>query len=467
MTESNNSSDLDQQVTRRIALEQLKLVNRTRPYSVVAMIAAAIFLYYFLLPQVPGYQLQVWLVTILCIDGFRLVSTYLYFHNSRLGTVNYRMAEYSLLIGTVMSGLAWGASGLYLFPQVDVVGKAVILCVLVGVVTGSTTTLSYKRGLAITFVVLVLLPVMIGMMNSTGVVESGSPTYVIIIVVYLLFLIKNILTFYQNSNELLYLREMSREREQELSLQRELSDQANYAKSAFLANMSHELRTPMHAILGFSEMGEKGSETLSREKLQHYFSRVRESGKRLLSLLNDLLDLSKLEGGHMEFEMQKKDLQNIVDSVISEFTPLFNKRSLTVDMEPAGFDTSTVFDQEKITQVLCNLLSNAIKFSPTGKSIMLYFAETSLNNDRLSAEPLPALSLSVADQGVGIPDDELETIFDKFVQSSKTLTGAGGTGLGLAISKEIVEEHGGIIQAHNNPQGGAVFTFSLPRCEIA
>ncbi|WP_455211525.1 hybrid sensor histidine kinase/response regulator [Kaarinaea lacus] len=239
------------------------------------------------------------------------------------------------------------------------------------------------------------------------------------------------------------------------------ADRANQSKSEFLANMSHELRTPMHAILSFASMGEEKVFDAKPEKLQQYFSRISESGLRLLALLNDLLDLSKLEAGAIQCHFKPHNVVNIVDTVLQEMGVLIKQKGVTVIHESMDIDARIVCDSEKIMQVVRNLLSNAIKFTPAGKCIFLHYAATTVPATK-SARQLPALALSVIDQGIGIPEDELSSVFDKFVQSSKTKTGAGGTGLGLAICREIIDRHEGIIGARNNDDGGATFEFKIP-----
>lgn len=255
--------------------------------------------------------------------------------------------------------------------------------------------------------------------------------------------------------------------EQKLNNTIKLAEAANQAKSEFLSNMSHELRTPMHMILNFADMGMEKITSAPQEKLLHYFTRIHESGDRLLLLLNDLLDLSKLEAGRMVLDFKEHDLHSIVETSLREFSGLVNKKSIILEVEPSEVDTSILCDNDKILQVLRNLLSNAIKFTPGGKRISISFAETLLPSGqrKTDTDSLAAISLIVKDEGIGIPEEELESVFDKFVQSSKTYTGAGGTGLGLAICKEIIEAHGGTIQAMNNPDGGAILIFSIP-CQL-
>ncbi len=226
---------------------------------------------------------------------------------------------------------------------------------------------------------------------------------------------------------------------------------ANRTKTHFLANMSHELRTPLHGILSFASFGMKKVETADREDLFGYFEKIDRSAKVLLALVNDLLDLAKLESGRMSYDVERVDLYMLVLSAVDECSSLASHRGITINCRKPVRATRVFADQTKIMQVLRNVFSNAIKFSPDGGAIDVEMETTERT-----------VVVSVMDRGVGIPEEELEAVFDKFIQSSKTRTGAGGTGLGLAICREIVSAHGGEIRAANRPGGGAIFTFELP-----
>jgi len=256
------------------------------------------------------------------------------------------------------------------------------------------------------------------------------------------------------------LEELVREQTEGLIHAKEAAERANRAKSEFLANMSHELRTPMHAILSFARLGQDKSG--GDERLRGYFERIRSGGDRLLVLLNDLLDLSKLEAGRMVLEARRHDLAFIVREVAAELEPLAVARRLRVALPDQS--AGACIDGPRFAQVVRNLLANAIKFTPEGRGIAVALAPACLPAGRRATDhgELAAVALTVRDEGIGIPEAELERVFDKFVQSSKTKSGAGGTGLGLAICREIVEAHGGTIVAGNAPGGGAVFTVTVP-----
>ncbi len=258
-------------------------------------------------------------------------------------------------------------------------------------------------------------------------------------------------------------------------LAQQKAEQANRAKSEFLANMSHELRTPMHSILSFSTFGLERINTATQEKIAQYFKIINESGQRLLSLLNDLLDLAKLESNHMNFDMQYHDLYPLVESCILGHETLIEENHLSSRIVPPVIDTHATFDTLRISQVITNLLSNAIKFSNPETCISVEFLSSQLtlfekpeDGEILEEEQasVNAIQLCIMNTGIGIPQNELDNVFDKFIQSSKTKSGAGGTGLGLAISKQIITGHQGEIWAENPPGGDTVFCFKIPVKDI-
>jgi len=226
---------------------------------------------------------------------------------------------------------------------------------------------------------------------------------------------------------------------------------ASRHKSEFLANMSHELRTPLNAILGFSEVLAQGMFGAINEKQAEYLHDILESGRHLLSLINDILDLSKIEAGRMELELAEFDLPDAIQNALTLVRERALRRSIAlqhaVDPQLAGIRA----DERKVKQVLLNLLSNAVKFTPEG--------------GRIEVRAAPAdghVEVSVADTGIGIAAEDLETVFEEFRQVGSADRKAEGTGLGLALTRKFIELHGGRIWVTSEPGRGSTFIFTLP-----
>ncbi|MCK5071058.1 MAG: HAMP domain-containing histidine kinase, partial [Desulfocapsa sp.] len=193
------------------------------------------------------------------------------------------------------------------------------------------------------------------------------------------------------------------------------------------------------------------------------FHEIAGSGNRLMTLINDLLDLAKLESGRMNYVMAEQDLNKIIITMAHEFHPILIQKSQELKVAGPEMTLMTALDIDRISQVLRNLLSNSVKFSDEGSEIVIRAKEETV---KLEDREQTFLNVSVTDRGAGIPEQELEDVFDKFIQSTKTQTVSGGTGLGLAISKQIIEDHDGKIWAENNPDGGAIFCFSIPKRSV-
>ncbi len=260
------------------------------------------------------------------------------------------------------------------------------------------------------------------------------------------------------------LEELVHEKTKDLVLAKEAAEKANRSKSDFLANMSHELRTPMHAILSFSKFGLLKYNKVEREKLKCYFENINQSGTRLLSLLNALLDLAKLETGREDLKFTKTNINLITKSITKEFESLTFDNGLKIKHVFESTEQLVECDAEKIGQVIRNLVGNALKFTPTGKTITIQIesSEMIIGKRTTDKKYYKSVKVKIIDEGIGIPENELGLVFDKFVQSSKTITGAGGTGLGLAICSEIIKKHHGEIYAENNSVEGATFIFEFP-----
>ena len=262
-----------------------------------------------------------------------------------------------------------------------------------------------------------------------------------------------------------------------LRIAKEAAEASAMAKSEFLSNMSHELRTPMHAILNYADMGLKRLGKLNpspddnqsalmsadeRGRLDKYLNNIGTAGSRLLGLLNSLLDLAKMESGKMTYHFADHTLRSVIEPSVMELDSLIKAKALSLDLKLEAGDLATRMDHGKLIQVVINLMSNAIKFTKDSSRLCI---ETKTLINKLGHEELV---FSLSDEGKGIPEDELAHIFEAFVQSRSTKSGAGGTGLGLSICQQIIEAHKGRIWAENRYDDagailGAKFCFVIPQ----
>jgi signal transduction histidine kinase len=227
---------------------------------------------------------------------------------------------------------------------------------------------------------------------------------------------------------------------------------ANRHKSEFLANMSHELRTPLNAVIGFSEVLLERMFGEVNPKQQEYLNDILSSGKHLLSLINDILDLSKIEAGRMELEAEPFDLPAALDNALTLIRERASRHGLKLEVTVDPRLGEVKGEERKVKQVLLNLLSNAVKFTPEGGKISL----AAHLRDGMA-------EISVADTGVGIAQEDQETIFEEFRQvGTDYARKREGTGLGLALARRLVELHGGKLWVQSEPGQGSTFTFSLP-----
>ena len=238
---------------------------------------------------------------------------------------------------------------------------------------------------------------------------------------------------------------------QQLQQRNEEVERANRLKSEFLASMSHELRTPLHTILGFTELLQEEVDGPLNERQKRFVTHVHQDAEHLLELINDILDLSKIEAGKMELRLEVFDARQAVEEVVASILGRAEAKSIALENRVAnGLPVNA--DRVRFKEIFYNLLSNAVKFTLEGGRI-------EIDSTRIGNVP----SFSVKDTGIGIARQELASIFDKFYQAGSTTKGVReGTGLGLAITRHLVEMHGGVLKVESEPGKGSTFSFTLP-----
>ncbi|TQD29208.1 PAS domain-containing protein [Methanolobus vulcani] len=234
------------------------------------------------------------------------------------------------------------------------------------------------------------------------------------------------------------------------------AESASRAKSQFIATMSHELRTPLTSVIGFSDVLSTNTSEKLTEKEQVYIDNIRNSGEQLLNIINDILELSKIDSGKIELECEKFFVKEVFDEILPIMTQMASKKNIDISVNNE-IPFETIFaDRVRVKRIMYNLLSNAIKFSPDNRIVSVIVDKSD-----------STIKVSVSDMGIGIPKDRLKDIFNPFTQVDSSDTRKyGGTGLGLAIVKQLVELHKGIIWVESEEGKGSTFSFTLPMKEL-
>jgi len=257
---------------------------------------------------------------------------------------------------------------------------------------------------------------------------------------------------------------------------KQLAEQASLAKSQFLANMSHELRTPLNAIIGFTELlADRHAGELNPSQ-EEYLANVLQSGRHLLALISDVLDLAKVEAGRMELGLGAVNLPRLLDGSLIVVRERAHKQGVALETKLDSLPATIRADERKLKQIIYNLLSNAVKFTPDGGRVTVIGEILRRENGRwldhegdglpasLAGDDGPWLKIAVADTGIGIPREDLERIFEPFEQGDGSTTRRfQGTGLGLSLTRKLVTLHGGAVWAESpGPNQGAMVSFIIP-----
>ncbi len=350
--------------------------------------------------------------------------------------------------------LIWGgytALNLYLYDTST--GTMVILLFTVGIAGGASISLFIWRRVTQAYLALIFIPPIIAAMANWS---SVSASFIFGFLAYYLFSYVLIERAHAEYWRGLFNQKLLENQAKELRQAKELAEQANRAKSQFLSSMSHELRTPMNAVLGFSQLLQSDTVNPLTEDQIDSVNYIQQSGNHLLNLINDVLDLSRIETGNLDINIEIFDIKKLLQQVFNLNISEVERHGLT--MTNATIDGPPLWvqaDKQKTTQVLLNLISNAIKYNCAGGSIILQLSALDNGNVRIC----------VVDSGEGVEEQQIPLLFQPFVRLGKENTSIQGTGIGLSISKELVEKMEGTIDAFLNPEQGMTFWVELAGVE--
>jgi len=359
-----------------------------------------------------------------------------------------RLVTWSILSTPFIWGIYTGIN-LYLYDTS--MGTMVILLFTVGIAGGASISLFIWKRVTQAYLALIFIPPIIAAMANWS---SVSASFIFGFVAYYIFSYVLIERAHKEYWLALCNNKLLENQAIELTLAKETAEQANKTKSKFLSSMSHELRTPMNAVLGFSQLLQTDSDNpLTAEQLESV-NYINQSGRHLLNLINDVLDLSMIEAGNIEIKLESINLNTLIGQMRDINKSQVEQQGLTINIMPIeDVDLAINADRKKLTQVLLNLISNAIKYNSKNGEINVSASETDNGKVRVA----------VSDTGEGITEERISQLFKPFVRLGKENTAIQGTGIGLTISKELVDMMAGEIGAFRNPDRGMTFWVEFER----
>lgn len=449
----NIQTNTDVHYDKQIFAEQVRTVYGSFMISIGGSFIGALLLMLIQWDVVNHKNLLMWFSFFSVFHLIRAVFVYRFNHSS-FDDDTCAVWGRGFVYSSLAAGLIWSLGVVIAFVDGNLSHQLTVAIITVGLSAGAVSSISVLRLSFLFFVTPIMLTLTI-----LFILEMTYTANIISIIIFLtmLFIMRGSNNLYLSSIDNFRLLLEAADREKQLVAAKNLAELAKVTQAEFLDNMSHEIRTPLHGILAFADIGSDKAKENTDKSLYNYFSKIAVSGERLKILLDDLLDLRKIEEGQMELEFHYADIDKLIKNCIAEEEALFNSKNINIEIDIESNLPPVNCDQNRISQVIINILSNAIKFTPQDGKIIF-----SVTSGESSNPYSKALHIKIIDQGPGVPVDDIESVFNKFVQVKKSVSSSGGTGLGLAISKEIINAHKGSIWCENNQKSGACFHIILP-----
>lgn len=440
----HTSKTSSQSLEARIQLEEMYMLHEGMTFSVLATLAVSVIMFFVLHGHASSTSyLTFWFSIMMISTILRAWDTYC-FTNASPEQQAKKSWDMRFLIGSTFAGFWWGMLS-WLGYSVENEYQTLIVVCIVGVAGGSLATLSHRWQTIIFFIMPALLTLQLRLIFIDSDFSTAA-SY--LLAVFILFTISTSLRAYKNSNQNVRLRIEADYNEEALRLAKDEAEQANAAKSRFLSNMSHELRTPLHAILGYTQLLEYG-DSLS-EKQNNSVDEINNAGKLLLALVDQTLDLARIEDGDLNLVMTAVDLGKVIKECKSLVQPLADEKNIHIEI--SAIKANVDADYTRLKQVILNLLTNSIKYNNENGSVNI--SCNYLDNNRLR--------IYVTDTGIGIAKDQQALLFKPFSRLNSRVE-IDGTGIGLSIVKQLVEKMDGKINFVSDINKGSTFTIELNR----
>jgi len=439
--------DLD--LSTRVFRKQIDLLYDNQPFALFVTLLIVVLVIGFLSSSTDTYTLVLYFSPFPLVILARFYLGWRYSTMRKNNAVDFSKAEKIYLAGVVLTGMSWSVVALAVFPIVDLKGQILLLIVIMGVAAAAHTTMGYLKAPVVSFIILLELSL------AYTVYLSGFPNTVAVmlaVIVHLMFMTRSSLIFYSSTYNMLRLNEIASQREHKLLLQTAEANAANEEKSKFLSRMSHELRTPLNAILGMNELLLRDKNEPLTIKQSDRSKKVADAGKHLLSIVDDVLDLSRIESGSVDVTLALVDCRSVIEDSIKLVEGKAVQRNINISYEVNHSEVFVMADSKRLKQTIVNLLDNAVKYNKQGGTVSIILKVVANRNVRIS----------IVDTGYGIPEESIDKLFKPFSRLGADKLGIDGTGIGLNLSKQLIELMNGHIGVENKPGKGCCFWVELP-----
>ncbi len=437
-------------LSQQVKVEQVRLLYNQSPYMFITVLATAVIVTAYFWDKVPHIPLSIWLGSQFLLTLARVVLVLKFREKEQfLGPENATRWGNGFAFSSGISGLLWGTTALIVLYTGSMESVVIIGVLLTIMVSASVVALSYFAPASYAYTTFSMAPLILVVFNSDEPYAKGVTlvfsAFTVVSLVYSSIVSRNL-------KETLRLRIEKSELAENLRQQIQIVEKANLAKSDFLSTMSHEIRTPMNAVLGMSHLALQ--EDISPVQ-RNYLNSIQMAARSLLGIINDTLDLSKIEAGRLELEQIDFDLDRVLESIAVVSGHQAQEQGLDFSIQVQR-DVPRRFtgDPQRLGQILLNLSSNAVKFTDTGK-VNIDISVVERNDDRA------CLRFAVSDTGIGLSEAQIAVIFDAFTQAdSSTTRHYGGTGLGLSIADRLAKKMDGSMSVESEPGKGSTFCFT-------